>query len=221
MCRDIEEKYLGNRSIFQINRMSGSQFWRGLLSIRHWFQRGRTVRVRSGAQTSFWHDTWIGNCPLKIEFDQLYNFCRDTRVTVEQVLGDGHVHVEFRRLLNQQEFSEWERMVERLALVSLCDDRDEMCWAFEKSGIYSTRSLYKALTFGGVEIGFLKDIWKARIPLKIQIFLWMVYHDRIQAAVQLKKRNWAGPEECKLCGELETVDHILFQCPMALFLWVF
>jgi len=108
---------------------------------------------------------------------------------VEQVLGDGHVHVEFRRLLNQQEFSEWEWMVERLALVSLCDGRDEMCWAFEKSGIYSTRSLYKALTFGGVEIGFLKDIWKARIPLKIQIFLWMVYHDRIQAAVQLKKRN--------------------------------
>ena len=142
-----------------------------------------------GAQTSFWHDTWIGNCPLKIEFDQLYNFCRDTRVTVEQVLGDGHVHVEFRRLLNQQEFSEWEWMVERLALVSLCDGRDEMCWAFEKFGIYSTSSLYKALTFGGVEIGFLKDIWKARIPLKIQIFLWMVYHDRIQAAVQLKKRN--------------------------------
>ena len=96
-----------------------------------------------------------------------------------------------------------------------------MSWVLEKSGSYSTRSLYKALTFGGIESCFLKDIWKARIPLKIQIFIWMVYHDRIQAAVQLKKRNWAGPVVCKLCGELETADHILFQCPIALFLWVF
>jgi len=127
MCRDVEEKNIwGTEASSKSIECRGSQFWRGLLSIRHWFQWGRTVRVRSGAQTSFWHDTWLGNCPLKIEFDQLYNFCRDTRVTVEQVLGDGHVHVEFRRSLNQQEFSEWERMVERLALVSLCDDRDEM-----------------------------------------------------------------------------------------------
>ena len=49
----LRKKYLGNRSIFQINRMSGSQFWRGLLSIRHWFQRGRTVRVRSGGSNKF------------------------------------------------------------------------------------------------------------------------------------------------------------------------
>jgi len=62
-------------------------------------------------------------------------------------------------------------MVERLALVSLCDGRDEMCWAFEKSGIYSTRSLYKALTFGGVEIGFLKDIWKSKDSTKDPNFL--------------------------------------------------
>jgi hypothetical protein len=29
--------------------MFGSQFWRGLLSIRHWFQQGRTIKIRSGA----------------------------------------------------------------------------------------------------------------------------------------------------------------------------
>jgi len=33
----LRKKYLGNRSIFQITRTSGSQFWRGLLAIRHWF----------------------------------------------------------------------------------------------------------------------------------------------------------------------------------------
>ena len=73
-----------------------------------------------------------------------------------------------------------------------------MSWLLEKSDSYSTRSLYKALTFGGIESCFLKDIWKARIPLKIQIFIWMVYHDRIQAAVQLKKEIGLGlmPVNC-------------------------
>ena len=97
----LRKKYLGNRSIFQITRTSGSQFWRGLLAIRHWFQRGRTVKIRSGAQTSFWHDTWLGNCPLKLEFDQLYKFYRDPHASVEQVIGSGHIQVEFRRSLNQ------------------------------------------------------------------------------------------------------------------------
>ena len=136
-------------------------------------------------------------------------------------MGSGHIQVEFRRSLNQQEFREWKRLVELLTSVSLGEGRDIMCWALEKSGKYSTRSLYKALTFGGVENKFLMGIWKTKIPLKIQIFLWMVYHDRIQAVVQLKKRNWDGAVECKLCGEIETSDHILFQCPVALFLWVF
>ena len=62
-----------------------------------------------------------------------------------------------------------------------------MSWVLEKSGKYSIRSLYKALTFGGIENKFLRDIWKSRIPLKIQIFIKMVYHDRIQAEVQPKK----------------------------------
>ena len=44
----LRKKYLGNMSIFQIIRVTGSQFWRGLLSIRHWFQRGMVVRIKSG-----------------------------------------------------------------------------------------------------------------------------------------------------------------------------
>ena len=123
----LRKKYLGNRSIFQITRTSRSQFWRGLLAIKHWFQRGRIVKIRSGAHSSFWHDTWLGNCPLKLEFDQLYKFCRDPHASVEQVMGSGHIQVEFRRSLNQQEFREWERLVELLTFVSLGEGRDIMC----------------------------------------------------------------------------------------------
>lgn len=49
----------------------------------------------------------------------------------------------------------------------------------------------------------------------------MVFHDKIQSAVQLKKRNRTGPEKCKLCEELESTNHIIFQCSIATFLWTF
>ena len=67
----------------------------------------------------------------------------------------------------------------------------------------------------------MMEVWKCKVPLKIQIFLWMAFHDRIQSAVQLRKRKWAGAKECKMCGAVENTNHILFTCPVAAFLWVF
>ena len=55
-CSLLRKKYLDNKSIFQIKNKKGSQFWRSLLDIREWYQRGREVIVKSGAQTRFWHD---------------------------------------------------------------------------------------------------------------------------------------------------------------------
>ena len=98
--------------------------------------------------------------------------------------------------------------------------RDELTWCFEKSGQYSTKSLYRFMANGGVSDPLLSSIWKCRVPLKIQIFMWMTFRDSIHSNVQLKKRNWAG-QECKLCGREESTDHLLFQCPVACFLWVF
>ena len=109
--------------------------------------------------------------------------------------------------------AEWARLVELVNQINLTDGRDVMHWILEQRGKYTTRSLYKAINFGGVKDLVLMKIWRCHIPLKIKFFLWMAFNDRIQAAVQLKKKKWSGPEECKLCGERETVDLILFLCP--------
>ena len=77
------------------------------------------------------------------------------------------------------------------------------------------------MTFSGVRGPIMMEVWKCKVPLKIQIFLWMAFHDRIQSAAQLRKRKWAGAKECKMCGVVETTDHILFTCLVAAFLWVF
>jgi hypothetical protein len=70
-----------------------------------------------------------------------------------------------------------------------------MTWVLDPKGRYTTKSLYRTMKDGGVR-DVSEAIWKCMIPLKIQIFMWMAFHDRIQSAVQLKKRRWAGLEEC-------------------------
>lgn len=105
--------------------------------------------------------------------------------------------------------------------IQLEEGRDFVAWSFEPSGKYTTRSLYKFMTSGGVTDALMADMWKSKIPMKVQVFIWMAFRDRIQSKIQLKKRRWSGPGECRLCGIEETTDHILFQCPVGCFLWVF
>jgi len=84
---------------------------------------------------------------------------------------------------------EWAELLEILNEVQLTEGVDKMVWALEKSGQYTTRSLYKSLTTGGMIDARAMLIWKSPIPLKVKNFMWMANHDRIQCGVQLKKKN--------------------------------
>lgn len=116
---------------------------------------------------------------------------------------------------------EWTDMMLLLSNVRLEEGRDVAVRGFEQSGKYTTISLYRFMTGGGVTDTLMVELWKSKIPMKVQIFTWMAFRYRIQSKTQLKKRRWSGLGECKLCGQEETTDHILFQCPIACFLWVF
>lgn len=62
-------------------------------------------------------------------------------------------------------------------------------------------------------------VWKAKLPLKIRIFLWQVCNDKIQSAEQLKKRNSEGPIECNMCGQVERTEHIFANCFFTKYGW--
>jgi hypothetical protein len=54
------------------------------------------------------------------------------------------------------------------------------------------------------------SIWTAKLPLKIKMFLWQVCNGKVQSVEQLAK----GPTECKLCGQVESIEHIFVQCAL-------
>ena len=181
-CELLRKKYLGQKSIFQIKTQSGSQFWRGLLEARDWFKMGRSVKVKSVCQTDFWNDCWLGRCPLRIECAKLFAICADPTISVAKMCERGAWDIRFRRTLYPEEIEEWLELQSRLSGFSMTEGRDELVWDLERSGRFTIRSLYYLMTFGGVRDQRMLDVWAAKLPLKTKIFLWMVFHDRIQSA---------------------------------------
>lgn len=43
----------------------------------------RVMKVNGGEQTRLWKDVWVGECPLKIEFESLYRCCSKPDITVK------------------------------------------------------------------------------------------------------------------------------------------
>lgn len=103
-------------------------------------------------------------------------------------------------------------------------EQDHFVWILDKSKSYSTRSMYRSLTFRGVgglnkKDGQTVKLWKSKLPNKLKIFVWMVVQDRLQTGVNLKRRKWKCNKNCRRCGLPETMDHIFFSCHIAKVVW--
>jgi hypothetical protein len=100
---------------------------------------------------------------------------------VNRVFNQGNVLLSFRRNLGEREELELAELLDILEGVQLSECKDSGKWIFERSGIFSTSSLYNELTFTGLQNIWLLCMWKTKIPLKIIIFLWQAINDKIQS----------------------------------------
>jgi hypothetical protein len=62
-------------------------------------------------------------------------------------------------------------------------------------------------------------LWKSKIPLKINVWLWLIWHNAIATKDNLLKRKWVGNASCQFCHQNETISHIFFECAAAKYVW--
>ena len=110
--------------------------------------------------------------------------------------------------------------MDKLSSVVLQPGKDKPIWALEKSGKYTTKSMYRFFTFRGELDKRMSKLWKSKLPLKLKIFMWLTLQGRIQTGVALKRKKWKGDANRTICNLPETVDHVLFRCVMARFVWM-
>jgi hypothetical protein len=60
----------------------------------------------NGKKTRFWHEVCLGECPLKIRFNKLFEICKQQNWEVARVLQGGVINLTFRRNFGNVEILE-------------------------------------------------------------------------------------------------------------------
>jgi hypothetical protein len=139
--------------------------------VKHLFKWGTVHKVGDGQLTQFWNDVWLTSVPLRIHFSKLFEICDDINSSVTECAGMNW-QINLRRNLGAEATPKWSDLQTMLTGVTLNNNEDEVSWGLSPSKTFTTSSLYKFLMTGGIECRLAKHIWKCRILLKIQTFIW-------------------------------------------------
>ncbi|CAN1346171.1 Putative ribonuclease H protein At1g65750 [Linum perenne] len=121
---------------------------------------------------------------------------------------------------------EWNHLLQRLDSLPadfIKEGPAHIYWPLESSGTFSVRSLRTRLAQEAVAEVLLfphEVIWSKPAPIKVQAFLWMVYHKKLATIDNLQRRGIPLVNRCPLCLTcLESVDHLLWQCSFTVEVW--
>ena len=109
----------------------------------------------------------------------------------------------------------WDHIWSDTINLQLSEEKDVIIWKLERNHLFfSFKSLYNALTSNDNGQCF-KIIWKAKIPHKVKIFMWLLANGVILTKDNLLRRKWKGDPECYFCEENETITYLFFSSPNA------
>jgi len=98
------------------------------------------------------------------------------------------------------------------------NQEDIVLWKWCSKKTFTTKSVYDHLSEEGNTNTF-SHIWKTRIPYKIKIFTWLLEKGDVLTKDNMVKRKWTGDPSCVFCDQVETINHLFFQCPVAKCVW--
>ncbi|PUZ72532.1 hypothetical protein GQ55_2G401100 [Panicum hallii var. hallii] len=211
----VEKKYVMQSRITRLKyKPTNSSVWNNLLKVKDIYLKGRRIKVGNGRLAEFWEGQWCGAVSLKDKFPELYNICNEQVGSVAAFAERGW-RLTFRRWLDENLQNQFRRLRDMLTSVALSREDDSPVWAWEKSGAFSVKSTYAHLCSNQLAEPN-KHIWKAKIPLKNKIFMWLAQQDAILTRDNLAKRNWQGDLRRSFCQCPETAEHLCFTCSLAI-----
>ena len=199
------------------HRLDDSPVWHDLIKVKHIYLRGREIKVKNGKTCAFWLEKWLDKEALCVTFPVLFDLCKDKNITVHSVLEKGG-QIDFNRWRPPLIFEQWLHVLNRVYAFPFENNKDTVVWRWNKSGRFSSKSAYEHLTSAENGQGH-KHIWKAKLPYKIKIFIWLLENNAVLTKENLIRRKWAGDPSCYFCSDIETTNHLFFLCPVAKVVW--
>jgi ribonuclease HI len=122
---------------------------------------------------------------------------------------------------------DWNRYVRELKGAGIAlqiNEIDTLVWTgVDNKGELSVKNTYEAI-FSLKEIptwsGWKKNIWKWPLPLKMILFFWLAWKNKILTWEQLQRKGWVGPSVCCLCNQREeNLNHLFITCDFTRSAW--
>lgn len=173
----------------------------------------------NGHRIKFWEDVWMGDQPLAICYPYLYDLCSNKSIVLSLVISSQGLAITFTRTLTGVNRCEWGEVLQIIHSVSPTLAYDKICWTWESNGIFSIKSIYQFLSFRGVATLHALTWWDSKLPPKIQVFMWLLTHNKILTKNNLQKKGWHGNTSCHFCSIRENVAHLFLNCSRARHIW--
>jgi hypothetical protein len=165
------------------------------MNVKEDFLRMCNFNLHDGRQIRFREDSWLGTTLLKLQYLNLYNIVRRQNATVADIFSLRPLNVSFCRNLVAENLLSWHDLVMRLLDIQLTDRSDTFKWPLNHNGQFSVNSMYQAF----LDINVVPNnchVWKIKVPLKIRVFMWLLYREAILTKHNLVKRNLHGNIMC-------------------------
>jgi hypothetical protein len=216
----IDFKYKTDRpNIFDTKDANCSHFFKGFMWAARAAKVGFRWKVGDGRKIKFWEDNWLGSSSLAIQFWDLYSIVNEKTSTIAE-LWDGHnLKCTFKRTVSERLGRVWLEIVQLASTITFSEEEDALIWSFSSNGIYTSQSLYRVINFRGVKPVYTPSVWSLKIPPRIHFFLWLLSKNKNLTRDNLAKRQKVEDMRCLFCEELESCNHVFFECVVAKEMW--
>ncbi|GKB00752.1 RNA-directed DNA polymerase, eukaryota [Tanacetum coccineum] len=175
-------------------------------------------KVGNGELTSFWHDPWLGDFPLKKTYTRLYVLEVDKRISVASKLRDSSLAGSFRRPprsgIKEEQLL---LLISNTSSVVLPNMIDRWSWQLGSLGVFTVKSTREFIDDYLLPKSVVPTRWVKSIPIKINIFAWRVSLDKLPTRLNLSFRGLDIPSIiCPICSvAVESTSHLLVSCLVA------
>uniref|UniRef100_A0A8I6WLN0 Reverse transcriptase domain-containing protein n=1 Tax=Hordeum vulgare subsp. vulgare TaxID=112509 RepID=A0A8I6WLN0_HORVV len=198
----LRYKYIvSNPNILWSRQQGSSPFWKSVTWALNATRTSYKWEIGNGDNINFWHDIWAGDCSLKVRFWNLFEICNQQDCTVSQVWNGTSLRLSFRRCVDNSGMDNWNNLIDFIKGFCMTDLHDKPIWELEPNGIYSVRSFYKFINFGGVVSPIGDSLWKTLCPQNIHVFLWLCLYNKILTRDNVAKRKHLDDLTCLFCNE--------------------
>ncbi|GJS54676.1 RNA-directed DNA polymerase, eukaryota [Tanacetum coccineum] len=175
------------------------------------------IRVGNGLRTQFWNEVWIGDTQLRVMFPRIYALEINKDCTMADKLQFSVTSSLRRSVRGGVESSQLALLQMYIEGTLLSNMEDRWVWDLNGEGVFRVKDVRILLDECFLPKAPTATRWVKYVPIKINVFAWKVFLDRLPTRSNLQHRGVLVSDLlCPLCSSAqEDSSHLFFSCRLA------